>query len=153
MSAGPLPHSRWLVGYEREAAGWSFNTTAADGSTLRPIGSTVIDDDHLGHVAQAAAGAEFCLDAQRSGNIEVWHAPLVDGKHAVAVVNRSPAGNQNLTVAWETLGIAPSQAYSVRDVWRSVDAADGEGSPRAVGSFAVAGLDPRASAFLILTPA
>eukprot|EP01046_Picozoa_sp_COSAG06_P071512 COSAG06_NODE_20491_length_793_cov_4.817003_2_plen_93_part_01 len=93
MLAGPLPHSRWLVGYEREAADWSFNSAGvaaageAGGSTLRPVGSVVIDDDHVGHVVDGE-GEKFCLDARASGNIEVWHAPLVGGKHAVAVVNR-----------------------------------------------------------------
>ena len=168
--AGPLPHSRWLVGYEREAADWSFNFTGvaaageAGGSTLRPVGSVVIDDDHVGHVVDGE-GEKFCLDARASGNIEVWHAPLVGGKHAVAVVNRSPAANQSFTITWKMLGIAAAEgseeekAYTVHDVWRG---ADGDGavassssttsSTSSSSSHTVSGLDQRASALLILTP-
>ena len=140
--SGPLPHTRWLVPGSQS---YTFAHNVVGGSTMRPVGAQVIDDDHIGHVVNAD-GADFCMDARPAGNLEVWHAPLVGGKHAVAVINRSPARNQSVTVKWEMFGVAPAQRFSLREAW------SGAKVPKVHGSYIVAGLDQRASALLILTP-
>ena len=135
----------------------------------------MIDDNHVGHVKDPrsshsfpvmalalsildhsyetlgqvvdAEGADFCLDARPSGYLEVWHAPLVGGKHAVAVVNRSPARNQSVTFTAEMIGVGPAASFSVREAWQDVDV---PGTSH--GSYTVSGLSQRASELLILTP-
>ena len=106
-------------------------------------GTEITDDDGIGGVANGTS-SEFCIELSHAGNLEAWHAPLSDGRHAIAFVNRSPAPRQSMTLALtpELLGTpevaaAAGQTYTVKDIWggkmlpgtvsRSLDAVVEEG--------------------------
>jgi hypothetical protein len=100
------------------------------GVQLQAALGTVIDDDHVGGVQERPARA-FCLEAVRGGNLETWAAPLVGGRFAVALLNRSPEAEAEAEVLWkdlESLGVAGDAVFAVRDVWAKLDVA-----PRPVG--------------------
>ena len=51
------------------------------GSTIKPVaGSSVYDDDGVGN-SKAVDGEKYCLDVALGGNLEVWTAPLINGKN------------------------------------------------------------------------
>ena len=149
-ASGPLPHSLWLQSGCPAYLNcpWRFNPAAplTVGSTISPVGSPVIDDDHVGNYTNNVNGSEFCLDVSWIGNVEVWYSPLSGGKHAVAVVNRSPANRQTVRVTWEMLGLASADCYQIRDVWKETAVAG-----HACGSFLTPPIDSRDNFFAILS--
>ncbi len=64
-----------------------------------------IDQDPLGKAA---------VRVEKEGYCEVWARPLVDGSHAVGLINLDDEA-QEVTVHWSNLGITGPQ--NVRDVW------------------------------------
>jgi alpha-galactosidase len=148
--SGPLPHTRWLFHYHPPPVSnnyhWAFDKSASGGSAIRAANySVVYDDDGVGTVANAS-GTKFCLDINRLGNIEVWHVPLNESRHAVAVINRTPSYAGAVTVTWSALKLNPTQKYGIQDVWGE------QAMPAASGSVQVA-VASRAVVLLILTPA
>jgi hypothetical protein len=86
------------------------------------------------------------LDLVTGGMLEVWVAPLVGGRWAATLFNRSPALD-TITLDWSVLeGVPPTAQFSVRDVWAGTDRGSFAGSytANAVGSHGVT--------LLVLTP-
>ena len=110
-ASGPLPHTRYLT---RGSPIFTATLTApspikvADGSKIR-------DDDGVGGVT---LGGDFCLDLVSGGGLEVWAGPLVGGRIAISLWNRSPA-QAPITARWVDIGATGS--YAVRDVWAAAD--------------------------------
>lgn len=80
----------------------------------------------------------------------MWVAPLVNGKWAASLFNRSP-GNETIYLQWSMLlypngtGIDLSTPFSIRDVWEGAD----------LGVYSevyYAMVQPHATTLLILTP-
>jgi len=117
-ASGPLPHTRWLL--SAHPGEWRGDLKAAmttSGTSFRPATESIIDDDNVGNVTHRAA-SDFCLDVSYAGNLEVWVGPLSHGRHAVAILNRSPS-LENFDVDWKEIGVPPARA--VRDVWAGAD--------------------------------
>jgi hypothetical protein len=120
-ASGPLPHTRYLQ--PGGARSWSYDSSAEGGAPIRlAAGAEITDDDGIGGVSNGTA-SDFCVELSHAGNVEAWHAPLSDGRHAVAFVNRSPAPKQSMTLELtpEMLGASDAEAakqrYTVKDVW------------------------------------
>ena len=120
-ASGPLPHTRYLQ--PGGARSWSYDSSVQGGSPIRlAAGAEITDDDGIGGVSNGTA-SDFCVELSHAGNVEAWHAPLSDGRHAVAFVNRSPAPKQSMTLELtpEMLGASDAEAakqrYTVKDVW------------------------------------
>jgi alpha-galactosidase len=149
-ASGPLPHSQWLQSGCPAYLNcpWQFNPAApmAVRSTISPVSSPVIDDDHVGNATNKVNGSEFCLDVSRVGNIELWYAPMSGGKHAVAIINRSPANQQIIRVKYENLGLSADFCFQIRDVWKGTDVAG-----LACSSFMTPPIDSRDNFFAILS--
>lgn len=116
-ASGPLPHTRYLGG------GMSIfvleNLTDSSNFRIRSVFGSLWDDDHVGGV-QAANASEFCVDATRGGNREVWVAALSGWRFAVALWNRGPVA-EPITVEWHHLDRKPTDMFRVRDVWTGED--------------------------------
>jgi len=145
-ASGPWPGSRYIFGYswDNSAPTFEFDLKAAEGKT----GSTVVASDHLGIindnlVGKVTRGGNFCLDLVTGGLLEVWTAPLTNGRVSVALFNRSPA-EDNISLDWTVAGLKGK--YTVYDIW----AAETKGVYQNNYSATVAA---HAAAFLILTPA
>ena len=89
--------------------------------------------------------SNWCMEAVRGGDLEVWVAELSGDRLAVGLFNRSPMAAM-ITAPWDTLGLAADAKMSVRDVWEAADKGEH------VGTYAttVAG---KGVALLVLTPA
>merc|ERR1712216_164261 len=113
--SGPVPHSRYVMIGSGE---FSFDPslTNSGGSTIKPVaGSTVHDDDSVGN-SKVVDGENYCLDVALGGNLEVWTAPLIEGRVAVGLFNRSPAAAV-ITATWTDLGLSANAEYDAVDVW------------------------------------
>ncbi|KAK1264482.1 hypothetical protein QJS04_geneDACA017035 [Acorus gramineus] len=51
---------------------------------------------------------------------QIWAGPLSEDHLVVALWNRCPEAT-TITVKWEALGIDPTTAFSVRDLWKHMD--------------------------------
>ena len=93
----------------------------------------------------------WCVELSRAGNLEAWYAPLSNGRHAVAFINRSPAPHQQLTLDLpSTLGHqagATADVFTVKEVWSGREL---EGTVSTTLRGVVA--EPHGSNFYILTP-
>jgi len=109
-SSGPLPHTRWVE--ETGFTEYAFDPSASGGSPFRALLDDVIDDDCVGHVT---SGGDFCLEASRSGNLEVWAGPLTGGSYVVLLVNRA-YNDDTIDARWAVLpsGDAPTEADRAR---------------------------------------
>eukprot|EP01043_Picozoa_sp_COSAG02_P047764 COSAG02_NODE_4614_length_5165_cov_1.697592_2_plen_541_part_00 len=123
-SSGPLPHTRYIGATTPLMVPWSFSSwvwTAPgqdDGGMIRlPPGQKVDDNDNVGTVRSMDSG-KLCLTLGPSGNLEVWTAPLSDGKFAVVLFNRSPVAAA-ISARWEDIGAAAQQKLDIFDVWRA----------------------------------
>jgi len=114
-ASGPLPHTRYL---QQGHSSWTFDSTAVGGSPIKlAAGTTITDDDGIGGLKNGTA-SNFCVELSRSGNVEAWHAPLANGRHAVAFINRSPAPKQSMKLELTAaLGMESSTSYTVKDIW------------------------------------
>ena len=101
----------------------------------------IIDDDLIGHVT---SGGDFCLDIMTGGMLEVWAGPLVGGRIAVALFNRSP-GVDTISALWADIGAGAGRAYLVRDVWAGADRGAFTGSYAAT-------VPAHSTVFLVLSP-
>ena len=149
-ASGPQPHTRYIL------AGDGAATSAAPRAprwALTPGGSlrlaepalAIVDADNVGGVAQAPAGADWCLDAVPPGMLEVWAGPLTGGRWAVALLNRG-AASAPITADFTTFNQTASTAFAVHDIWLNVDKGTFTGTYTAtVASEGVA--------YLILSPA
>lgn len=54
------------------------------------------------------------------GSTEVWSGPLAGGDMVVALLNQGTT-NETITANWSDLGLAPTQAAQVRDLWQHKD--------------------------------
>ena len=116
--SGPVPHSRYVMIVVDSDGGFSFDPSLSTtgGSTIRPLaGSTVHDDDSIGH-SKSVPGDNFCLDVALGGNLEVWMAPLMGGRLAVGLFNRSPASS-SIVATWADLGLETSAKFDAIDAW------------------------------------
>jgi hypothetical protein len=112
FGSGPVPHSCYIV--NNGAQEFTFDPSAVAGSTISPrAGGMVIDDDNVGN-SQLYPAESFCLDVALGGNLEVWTAPLTEGRHAVGLLNRSPSVAK-ITASWNDLGLTGK--YDVQDAW------------------------------------
>ena len=62
----------------------------------------------------------MCLGLTTFGGLEVWAAPLVDGKIGVVLFNRSPQADE-ITARWADIGAEAAQKFAVRDVWAAAN--------------------------------
>eukprot|EP00662_Eupelagonemidae_sp_cell21_P022122 gene22122-43016_t len=153
-ASGPVPHSRY-IGASPMAADigatdvWYWGNASGGGRALHPSsrlwgardGGAILDDDGVGGVSRTPAAA--CAIA--GGNLEVWHAALSGGRHAVALFNRSPRAAP-ITATWAALGLPPDRRMEVRDVWEGRDVGTRTQSYSAdVPAYSVAFLTLRAS--------
>ncbi len=90
-------------------------------------------------------GVDWCIEASRAGNIEVWTAPLSGGRFGVVLFNRS-GGTQPVTLNWSDLPASAATKFAVKDVWLGQQMGVFQGSYLApsVPAFGVT--------FLVLTP-
>ena len=140
-SSGPLPHSRWFGPYgNEEQFFWGGNGTQVISASAHPV----IDDDSVGGLTTDPEAKNWCMEAVRGGDLEVWVAELSGHRLAVALINRSPMSSL-ITAPWPKLGLAASAKMSVRDVWDAVDKGEH------VGHF-VAEVGGKGAALLVLTP-
>eukprot|EP01052_Picozoa_sp_SAG31_P025006 SAG31_NODE_2165_length_6281_cov_2.028308_6_plen_243_part_00 len=94
----------------------SSSSSIGAGSPISPcVGGTVYDDDSVGQVEEIPA-ERYCLDVAVGGNLETWVGPLVGGRYAVGLLNRSPAA-ANLTASFEALGLPAASKMDVLDAW------------------------------------
>jgi hypothetical protein len=121
-ASGPLPHTRYIQGYDwdGESTVWLLDPAAASTAVRANDNTSIIDDDLVGHVSQ---GGDFCLQLSTGGLLEVWAgalAPSAGGQArlAVALFNRSP-GDDQIAVRWEDIGASGS--FAVRDIWAAAD--------------------------------
>ncbi|CAF4603781.1 unnamed protein product, partial [Rotaria socialis] len=54
-------------------------------------------------------------------NLEVWAGPLVNGSHAVVLLNRNDFGSESITVNWKDIGFPVDHSAVVRDLWARKD--------------------------------
>ncbi len=140
-SSGPLPHSRWFGPYGSESEFvWEGNGTQIVSASAHPV----IDDDCVGGITTDPRPANWCMEAVRGGNLEVWVAELSGHRLALALVNRSPK-HATITAPWEAIGLLASKKMSVRDVWAAAD----KGTHAGEYSTEVAG---KGVALLVLSP-
>lgn len=140
-ASGPWPHSRYLVNYGGPI--WTMNEQAllSTGTQIQAASNNIIDDDLIGNVT---ASGGFCLDVTTMGMLETWVGPLSGGRFAVVLFNRSPA-DDTITLNWADMGVAPTAAFAVRDIWAAAD--------RGVRMGAYSAMVPaHGVAFLVLTP-
>lgn len=147
-ASGPLPHTRYLTSGR---SSWVYDV-AVGSKVGAPIhlapGTGITDDDAIGNVKDGTA-SDFCIELSHAGNLEAWHAPLSDGRHAIAFINRSPASNQKMSLPLaKALGSSSSTAsYKVKDIW------GGSVLPTTVSAtLEVTVAQPHGSNFYILTP-
>jgi len=141
-ASGPWPHTRYMS--SSSSSMYEMNLDAAiNGRGTSLVASdhvNIIDDNLLGKITK---GGNFCLDLVTGGMLEVWAAPLSNGRMSVALFNRSPAEDK-ISLNWSDIGI--SGTYQVYDIWESTN----KGTFKDMYSAVVAS---HATAFLILTPA
>lgn len=146
--SGPHPHTRyitphggccgppggavWRVDYSKLAAG--------DQVQLEADSDSIVDDDGVGGVSSTGG---MCMGLTTFGGLEVWAAPLVNGKVGVVLFNRSPAAEE-ITAHWSDIGA--SGKMSVRDVWAATDRGI------ATDNF-TSMVEAHATTLLVLTPA
>eukprot|EP00928_Gymnodinium_smaydae_P042121 TRINITY_DN28410_c0_g1_i1.p1 TRINITY_DN28410_c0_g1~~TRINITY_DN28410_c0_g1_i1.p1 ORF type:complete len:720 (+),score=80.71 TRINITY_DN28410_c0_g1_i1:42-2162(+) len=118
FASGPLPHSRYMMSGNYDFGQFHFEQ-GAEASEIRAAPNIVYDNDHLGGITVQDA-SEWCVEAIRGGNLEVWVAELERGQHVVALLNRSPyAAFMNVTLS--DLGVNDDVEFAVRDVWAATD--------------------------------
>lgn len=140
-SSGPLPHSRWFGPYGNdEQFYWAGNGTQVISASAYPV----IDDDSVGDITTDPDAKNWCMEAVRGGDLEVWVAELSGHRLAVALINRSPMAAM-ITAPWPKLGLATSAKMSVRDVW------DASGKGEHAGHFATE-VGGKGAVLLVLTP-
>lgn len=83
--------------------------------TEKGIGK-IVDNDNIGGPLSLSSADQWCATAVSGGYLEVWHAELAHGQHAVALLNRSPK-RETIVAKWELLGIEVNQMMTVWDVW------------------------------------
>jgi hypothetical protein len=146
-------HTHRYLQFGGQSSVYDLNASTAEPGGEVPRGSQIClaagtevtdDDDSAGGVKDGTA-SDFCMELSRSGNLEVWHAPLSHGRHAVAFVNRSPVSSQKLSLDLvATLGLKNGTSYTAKDVWA------GKILPKAVpGTLASVVKEPHGSNFYI----
>lgn len=116
-SSGPLPHTRWFGPYgNEEQFFWAGNGTPIISAATH----AVIDDSCTGEISTDNRPQDWCMEAMRGGNLEVWLAELSGYRLAVALVNRSPSKSR-IVAHWSDLGLITTQAMGVFDVWEAKD--------------------------------
>jgi hypothetical protein len=80
----------------------------------------VIDDDCVGGVKTDVHPQDWCIEAVRGGNLEVWVAELSGHRLAVALINRSPF-EAKIVAKWADLGLPADKMMSVYHVWGRKD--------------------------------
>merc|ERR1712232_593000 len=87
-----------------------FARDTTSGRTLHPTSvlwsergsGKIVDNDNIGGPLQTSPAADWCATAVRGGNLEVWHAELIQGRVAVALLNRSPE-RETVYAKWQQL--------------------------------------------------
>jgi len=144
-ASGPWPHSRYIYGY-----GWDTSSPAYEldlDAAKSGKGTTIVASDHSGIIddnllGKISYGGNFCLDLVTGGLLEVWAAPLSNGRLSVALFNRSPSSDK-ISLKWSDVGISGS--HSVYDIWEAMN----KGVFQDVYTATVSA---HATAFLILSP-
>lgn len=142
-AAGPAPRTRHVLATAaagEEEAGRGRWLLRADGTIAAADRAGIVEYDGAG--ARSVPGGDFCLDLS-TGQLETWCGPLVGGRVAVSLLNRSPAP-ANITVDFKVCNA--SNTNTVRDVWAAADRG------LATGSF-TAMVDTIQAMFVVLTPA
>jgi hypothetical protein len=116
-SSGPLPHARWFGPYGSESQFyWEGNGSQIVSASSQPV----IDDDCVGGVKTDVHPQDWCIEAVRGGNLEVWVAELSGHRLAVALINRSPF-EAKIVAKWADLGLPADKMMSVYHVWGRKD--------------------------------
>lgn len=144
-ASGPWPHARYIFGYGfiKNSNTYELDLNAAKNG----VGTSIVASDHLGIIdddllGKISRGGNFCLDLVTGGLLEVWAAPLSNGRVSVALFNRSPSDDK-ISLKWSDVGLTGS--YTVYDIWAGMD----QGIFQNVYTSFVAA---HSTAFLILTP-
>lgn len=93
---------------------WTFDPSALDGS----------------RIVSVLNGSRYCVTAvpfpgsAMDIRMQVWVKPLHDGSKAVVAFNRDIVALP-VSILWEWLGLTPTQAATVRDLWAHVDVGTG----------------------------
>jgi alpha-galactosidase len=123
-ASGPWPHTRYVEGgwsWAGDRFSWEANFTPSSASSTSAVRASdrtsILDDDLVGGVTH---GGDFCLALRTGGTLEVWAGALSGDRIAVALFNRSPA-DDNITVHWGDVGLAPGATVHARDLWAGVD--------------------------------
>jgi hypothetical protein len=118
-------------GKDEEEEGGTEGTT---GRTLHPSArswltgdeGTLLDDDNVAGTRQTpVAAGEWCAEAVGAHAREVWRVPLVGGRLAFALFNRSPE-DVVIKVNLRAEGLS-GRAWRVRNVWENVTLSVKEG--------------------------
>ena len=120
-NSGPLPFSRYAAIAQGDVT-WSWPHRNSSGSQMRPANHQgkfkIWWNNNTGSSTQTQEAGNTCLTLTRGGNHEVWLAPLVGGRLAIALLNRDGnRANATLTVRWEDIGLPPMQKVEVRSIW------------------------------------
>jgi hypothetical protein len=102
------------------------------------------------HGELALAGTALCLQLPGAATVDTYLKPLAPRGGvqplALAVLNRGAAGVGPQVIDLASLGFAPAQRVTVRDVWAAAT-----GAPVA-GSFATRAIDSHETLLLVITP-
>jgi alpha-galactosidase len=88
---------------------------SADLNKVSRTSISYLENEEVLAVDQDPAGVQSTLVAAE-GSGEVWVKPLADGSRAVALLNRGSSPMRIATTA-AAVGLRPSSAYTVRDLW------------------------------------
>lgn len=136
------PHSRWFGPYGNvQQFYWAGNNSQIISASPHPV----IDDDSVGGITIDENSSNWCMEATRGGDLEVWVAELSGHRLAVALINRSPMAAM-IAAPWDTLGLGLGDNMTVRDIWAAAD----KGVHTAKYETEVGG---KTAALLVLTPA
>lgn len=146
-ASGPWPFTRYTTidSWNQNGVGMTFNPSLSSPQPFQ-VGNPggLIDDDLLNPPSPSPPGQQWCLDLTTAGMLEVWVAPMVGGKFAATLFNRSPQLD-SITLDWKHLNVSDSQAFTVFSVW------DNKGMGSFSGKY-TSSVAPQGVHYVILTP-
>jgi hypothetical protein len=93
----------------------------ADLTKLSKLATDIITNPEVIAVDQDALGLQCVKVDEASAGLQVWAKPLAaSGSLAVLLLNRTNS-SAPITVGWNELGLDPSSAAAVRDLWAQKD--------------------------------
>jgi alpha-galactosidase len=86
---------------------------------MKPETREILTQKEVIAVDQDLAGIQG-RRVRKSGNLEVWSKPLLDGSRAVVLFNRGTQ-DEEVSVLWEDLGYPGHLNAKIRDLWQAKD--------------------------------